>query len=103
MSTAKTQSQKLRANGQKLRANGQKPPFSHTPATYPDDGVQSRSAAFPTLQVIGGRGNWDPYGRPQTTELQAVSGFPINQTFLAWMLLPPAPLPSDSASISHTR
>jgi len=31
--------------------------FSHTTATYPNDGVQSRSAAFPTLQVAGGRGN----------------------------------------------
>ena len=30
---------------------------SHTTATYPNDGVQSRSAAFPTLQVVGGRGN----------------------------------------------
>jgi hypothetical protein len=47
----------LKHKSQRLRANGQEPPFSHTPATYPDDGIQSRSAAFPALQVIGGRGN----------------------------------------------
>jgi len=37
----------------------------------------------PTLQVVGGRGNWDPNGRPQTTEVQAVLGFPpVNQLLL---------------------
>ena len=75
MTTAKTQSQELRAASPTAA-------FSHTPATYPDDGVQSRSAAFPTLQVVGGRGSWDPYGRPQSTEVQAFLGFPANQLLL---------------------
>jgi len=87
MLTAKTQSQKL-------RAKSQEPPFSHTTATYPDDGIQSRSAAVSTLQVVGGRGNWDPNGRPQTTGVQAVSGFPISQLLLL-TADPPAPLPLD--------
>jgi hypothetical protein len=46
-----------------------------------------------TLQVLRGRGNWDPYGRPQTTGLQAVFGFPRPASFYCWLLTPPAPLP----------
>lgn len=80
---------------------------SHTPATYPGDGVQSRSAAFPTLQVVGGRGNWDPYGRPQTTELQAVLGFPGQPNFYCLAALPPVPLPSEDlqkiANVERTK
>jgi hypothetical protein len=60
---------------------------SRTPATYPDDDIQSRSAAFPTLQVIGGRGSWGPNGRSQSTGVQAVSGFPISQAFIVWLLI----------------
>jgi hypothetical protein len=37
---------------------------------------QKRS--FPTLQVVGGRGSWDPNGRPQSTGLQAFPGFPAD-------------------------
>src|SRR5882724_12911038 len=88
MTTAKTQSQELRAASPTAA-------FSHTPATYPDDGVQSRSAAFPTLQVVGGRGSWDPYGRPQSTEVQAFLGFPGQPSFYCLAALPPAPLPSE--------
>jgi hypothetical protein len=42
-----------------------------------------RSLRRLAIQVLRGRGNWDPYGRPQTTELQAVSGFPGHPAFIA--------------------
>jgi hypothetical protein len=90
----KAKSQRLRANGQwqflcgLIASNfGFLAISSRTPATYPDDGIQSRSAAFPTLQVIGGRGSWGPNGRSQSTGVQAVSGFPTNQAFILWLLI----------------
>src|SRR4051812_7031063 len=55
---------------------------------------------FPTLQVVGGRGNWDPNGRPQTKEVQAVLGFPPDQpTFYCWLMIPPTPLPAEDVRI----
>ena len=51
--------------------------FSHTPATYPVAMCCARMHPFQGHTLVhGGRGNWDPNGRSQTTEVQAFLGFP---------------------------
>jgi len=92
MNAAKTQ--RLTANGQVLKAC-----FSHTTATYPVAMCCARMHPFQRHTLVhGGRGNWDPYGRPQTTEVQAFLGFPA-QLLLAQLLALPAPLPSMPSSL----
>src|ERR1051325_10715957 len=46
--------------------------------------------------VHGGRGNWDPNGRPQTTEVQAFLGFP------AQLLLAQTAVISGAAPVNVT-
>jgi hypothetical protein len=72
MTAAKTQSQELMANGFFLTLP---PPIQTT--------VHRAEAQFSTLQVAGGRGNWGPNDRSQSTEVQAVSGFPAQPVFSA--------------------
>ena len=98
MLTAKTQSQKLRAKSQRPRAAF----LSHSRDLSNGDVLRRNASLSDTLQSIRGRGNWDPNGRPQTTEVQAVSGLPTSQLLVLAVDLP-TPLPSDQASISHTR
>jgi hypothetical protein len=79
--------------------------FSHTPATYPDDDVLRKNASFLRTHSRSSEAavTCDPNGRPLTTGVQAVSGFPIQSGFSCPDADPPAPLPSDPASLSHRR
>ena len=55
-----------------------------------------------TLQSTRGRGSWDPYDGPQSTELQAVLGFPPDSQVLFLTAVLPAPLPSEH-SVEYTK
>src|SRR5579859_3025255 len=54
------------------------------------------------FQSTRGRGSWDANGTPQSTELQAVLGFPPDSQTLTLAAVPPAPLPSEH-SVEYTK
>jgi hypothetical protein len=77
---------------------------SRTPATYPMANVL-RGKYTPLgahFQSTRGRRSWNPYGRPQSTEVQAVLGFPPDSQALTLAAVPPAPLPSEH-SVQYTK
>jgi hypothetical protein len=80
--------------------SGLRPPRT-PPATYPTKISCARMHPFRTHSSSSEAAvTCDPYDRPLTTEVQAVSGFPASQ-FLMLAAGPLAPLPPDPASISH--
>jgi len=69
---------KHKANCQLLFANCF---FAHSRDLSGGDVLRKNAAPFQGHTLVhGGRGNWDPNGRPQTTELQAFLGFPPAQS-----------------------
>ena len=73
--------------------------FAHDGDLSGGDVLRKNAALFQGHTLVhGGRGNWDPNGRPQTTEVQAFLGFPA-QLLLAKLRSFPAPLPSMSPSL----
>jgi hypothetical protein len=59
---------------------------------------RAEAQLFPHFRSSEAAVTCDPNGRPLTTELQAVSGFPPLSQLLVLAAGPPAPLPSDPSS-----
>jgi hypothetical protein len=64
-----------------------------SPPTSGGKFTSSKAQFFPELKSTRGRGSWGPYGRSQSTGLQAVLRFPPASQLLLLAADPPAPLP----------